>query len=183
MKDAGIKFFVNTGTNWENYNSEENNPVNLYASLKIAFRYILKSYVENEDLRVISLKLFDTWGREDRRSKLFNQLKEADKKGERLNLSPGEQIIDLSKVEDICEAFISAAKLFYQEPNFKELDFFVSSKQRRTLRQIVEWYCKKNELDTVCNFGAKNYRKREVFRPIENEKYLPNWKAQWSIDE
>ena len=72
MKETGVKRLVNTGTFWQHYNNEEYNPVCLYAATKQAFETLLEYYVQAESFKVITLKLFDTYGENDRRPKLIN---------------------------------------------------------------------------------------------------------------
>jgi nucleoside-diphosphate-sugar epimerase len=103
--------FINTGTSWQHYENEDYNPVNLYAATKQAFEDILKYYVEAHGVKVITLKLFDTYGPDDPRPKLMNLLKRAAETGETLEMSPGEQLIDLVHVDDVVEAFCTAQEL------------------------------------------------------------------------
>ncbi|MBW0032661.1 NAD(P)-dependent oxidoreductase [Segatella copri] len=52
---AGVKWFLNTGTIWQNYNVEPYSdrycPVNLYAASKQAFMDMAKYYTEVSDIR------------------------------------------------------------------------------------------------------------------------------------
>lgn len=65
-KKAETKWFLNTGTIWQNYNvsdkSDEYNPVDLYAASKQAFITMAKYYTETSKLRFCTLKLCDTYG-------------------------------------------------------------------------------------------------------------------------
>jgi len=62
MVQNNVFNLINTGTSWQHYNNDEYNPVCLYAATKQAFEDILKFYQEACGLRVITLKLFDTYG-------------------------------------------------------------------------------------------------------------------------
>ncbi|WP_443864320.1 NAD-dependent epimerase/dehydratase family protein, partial [Fusobacterium ulcerans] len=85
MKESENKLLINTGTSWQHYNSEEYNPVDLYAATKEAFEKILKYYVEAEEVRCITLKLFDTYGENDTRPKLINLLNKFADEGKELD--------------------------------------------------------------------------------------------------
>src|SRR5690554_394932 len=74
MKESNTKLIINTGSSWQHYHSDEYNPANLYAATKEAFEDLMKYYVEAENVRAITLKLFDTYGENDRRPKLINLL-------------------------------------------------------------------------------------------------------------
>ena len=60
-KISKVKWFINTGTFWQNYNNEEYNPVNLYAATKEAFLNIAKYYTQTSDLIFTTIKLNDTF--------------------------------------------------------------------------------------------------------------------------
>jgi len=74
-KKAETKWFLNTGTIWQNYNvsdkSDEYNPVDLYAASKQAFITMAKYYTETSKLRFCTLKLCDTYGPGDTRKKVL----------------------------------------------------------------------------------------------------------------
>ena len=97
--------FINTGTSWQHFENESYNPVNLYAATKQAFNDILKYYVEAHKLKVVTLKLYDTYGPDDPRPKLINLLKRTAETGETLDMSLGEQLIDLVHVDDVVNAY------------------------------------------------------------------------------
>jgi nucleoside-diphosphate-sugar epimerase len=129
--------FINTGTSWQHYENEDYNPVNLYAATKQAFEDILKYYVEAQGLKVITLKLFDTYGPDDPRPKLMNLLKRAAETGETLEMSPGEQLIDLVHVDDVVEAFCLTQGLIDEMDGSLMKDYGVTSSDPRSLKEIV----------------------------------------------
>lgn len=92
-----VKWFLNTGTIWQNYNVKGTvyNPVNLYAATKQAFIDMAKYYSDVFGIRFCTLKLCDTYGPNDTRKKLFKLFKDYSESGEVLKMSPGEQKIDL----------------------------------------------------------------------------------------
>ena len=67
MKYSSTRLFVGTGSNWQNYNDDVYNPVDLYAATKEAFEKVLKFYVDAHHFRAISLRLFDIYGEDDNR--------------------------------------------------------------------------------------------------------------------
>ncbi len=105
-KDSGVKWFINTGTFWQNYQNEGYNPVNLYAATKEAFETVSKYYVETSDLIFTTIKLNDTFGPNDTRNKVFNLWSKIAESGETLQMSPGEQIIDICYIEDVVNSYV-----------------------------------------------------------------------------
>ena len=77
LKGSKVKWFLNTGTIWQNYrpNCRRYHPTNLYAATKQAFIDMAAYYVETSRLKFVTLKLSDTFGDGDTRRKLFTILK------------------------------------------------------------------------------------------------------------
>ncbi len=172
MKYSETKLIVNTGTYWQHYNSEEYNPVDLYAATKEAFEKIIKYYVEAEDIRCITLKLFDTYGENDKRPKLINLLNKFADEGKELDMSLGEQKLDLVHVDMVTDAFLKAYTILEENQNMKNEVFGVSSGKQLSLREIVENFEKETGKKLKINWGARPYRKREVMEPIASLKNI-----------
>lgn len=172
MKKSENKLLINTGTSWQHYNSEEYNPVDLYAATKEAFEKIIKYYVEAENIRCITLKLFDTWGENDRRPKLINLLNKFADEGKVLDMSLGEQKLDLVHIDEVTNSFIKAYELLEKDKKLKLDSFGVSSGTQISLRKIVENFENKSGKKLNINWGARSYRKREVMEPIKTLKNI-----------
>src|SRR5262249_17930566 len=106
MTLAGCLKLVNVGTGWQHYEQSAYNPVNLYAATKQALEDLLEYYVQARGLRVITLKLFETYGPDDLRPKILNLLRQAAAQQAPLDLSPGEQLLDLVYIDDVVDAFL-----------------------------------------------------------------------------
>lgn len=168
--------FVNTGTFWQHYNNEDYNPVCLYAASKQAFEAILGYYVQACGIKAITLKLFDTYGSNDPRPKLFRLLEKAAKSGESLDMSAGEQLIDLVHIDDVVEAYLVAAQRLLEGKVSQYESYAVSSGQLFSLRKFVELYVATTKQSVSVNWGGRPYRYREVMMPWKNGLALPNWK-------
>lgn len=172
MKYIGIKIFINTGTYWQHYNSDEYNPVDLYAATKEAFEKIIKYYVEAEGIRCITLKLFDTYGENDKRPKLINLLNKFADEGKELDMSLGEQKLDLVHIDVVTDTFIKAYELLKNNEEIKNEVYGVSSGKQTSLRKIVENFEKKTGKKLKINWGTRPYRKREIMEPVRSLKHL-----------
>lgn len=183
MKVSGVKELINTGTSWQHYNSEVYNPVCLYAATKQAFESLIEYYVQAESFKVITLKLFDTYGETDTRPKLINLLnKFADEKIE-LNMSLGEQFLNLVHINDVCEAFYVGSKLIESEEYNGHHSFAVSSENDYKLKEVIELFELVSGKKIKVIFGGKPYRKREVMSVWKNGVRLPSWSAVISLEE
>ncbi len=166
-KTLNIPWFLNTGTFWQHYDGDEYNPVNLYAATKQAFEDIARYYAITHELRFCTLKLCDTYGPGDKRKKLFNLWDSVAKTGEVLEMSAGEQLIDIVHVDAVVEAFLKLIQMLEAEACRKRNmeTYYVSSGEEITLRDLANKYQETNNVTLNIKWGAKPYRKREVMRP------------------
>lgn len=183
MAANGVENLVNTGTSWQHYQNEEGNPVNLYAATKQAFEAILRYYVETKFLRVITLKLFDTYGPTDPRPKLFSLLARLAKTGESLDMSPGEQFIDLVFIDDVVEAFLHAAELQAKSRIGTSESYAITSGAPLKLKEMVKSFEKVTSTPLSIQWGGRPYRNREVMKPWDSGTPLPGWRPKVSLIE
>lgn len=183
MRQSNIRRFINVGTSWQHYHSEQEHPSCLYAATKLAFQDILKFYTDAYGLRSITLKLFDTYGPGDPRGKLFSLLRNAYLKGQTLAMSGGEQMIDLVYIDDIIEAFkVTEARIHSSDESMYE-SFGVSSANPLPLRQVVELYNTIIKSNLQIYWGNRPYRIREVMQPWSGNPVLPGWCPKISLAE
>ena len=183
IKANGIKNFVNTGTNWQHYLNAEYDPVNLYSATKQAFEDILQLYKETADFKVISLQLFDTYGRNDKRRKIFNLFKEIVESGETLAMSPGEQLIDIVYIDDVVESFLLAGKYLFEGKYNLCGTYGVSSKNAIKLRELAAIFGKVSGKNLSIKWGGRPYRDREVMVPWNTYETLPGWEPKINLEE
>lgn len=174
MARQKLRLLVNTGTSWQHYENRAYSPVNLYAATKQAFEAVLQYYVEACGLRVITLKLFDTYGPDDPRPKLMNLLKRVAVENQPLAMSPGEQWIDLVHVEDVVQAFLVAAERLRAGIVEGHERYAVSSGQPLSLRELVRQVEQTLGRALPIVWGERPYRAREVMQPWNGER-LPGW--------
>lgn len=175
MKEANVRTLINTGTSWQHYNNEDYNPVCLYAATKQAFESLIEYYVQAENFKVITLKLFDTYGENDIRPKLINALNVCAKENKVLKLSPGEQIINLVHIEDVCCAYDIALKMLESEMVKGHKKYAVKHPLSYTLKEVINLYEIMHEEKLCIEWGGKRYKKREVMTLWEKGEVLPNW--------
>ncbi len=183
MAQNGIRKLINTGTSWQHYESADYNPVNLYAATKQSFEDIIKYYVDAKDFSCITLKIFDSYGPGDTRGKVIALLDRLARTQEALDMSPGEQMIDLIHINDICRAFGIAVEMINKEHNSYHQAFGLYSENAITLKQLAKIYEKSNNCQLNINWGGREYREREVMTPAKNLEVLPGWRPVISLEE
>lgn len=183
MKESKTELLVDTGTSWQHYENEDYNPVDLYAATKQAFQDIIKYYTEAENIRCITLKLFDTYGENDKRPKLINLLNKFADEGTELNMSPGDQMLDLVYIDDVVEAFLVAIKELIKNKKIKNKKFAVATGNEISLKKVIEIFENISNKKIKVNWGGKKYRKREVMESWNNYALLPGWKYKVPLKE
>lgn len=173
-----VKWFLNTGTIWQNYKSpdysDEYNPVNLYAASKQAFMTMAKYYTETTNLRFCTLKLCDTFGANDTRKKIFALFERIAATGETLDMSWGEQYLDILNIDDVVTGFCKLINLLHSGENQMDEYVLTSGKQLK-LKELAEIYALNHNVKLNINWGARPYRQREVMKP-----YIGNVLEDWN---
>lgn len=182
MRINGVHKIVNTGTSWQHHNNEEYNPVCLYAATKQAFEDILAYYTEATSIKAITLQLFDTYGADDPRPKLFHLLSKTAKNQEVLAMSPGEQLIDIVYIDDVIDAYL-CAKDALDKPLIGQQVYSVSSGKPLPLRELVNTYERELGAKLPIEWRKRPYRQREVMIPWNKGRSLQGWRPKVSLAE
>lgn len=184
-KVSDVKWFINTGTFWQNYENEDYNPVNLYAATKEAFENIAKYYIETSNLIFTTIKLNDTFGANDTRNKVFNIWNKISKSGEILDMSAGEQIIDISYIDDVISAYevLITHLSSDQKEDFKSKEFVVTNNEKMSLKELSRVFEEATNTRLNIKWGARPYREREVMHPYSNGIKVPNWNQKYTLKQ
>lgn len=184
-KMTNVKWFLNTGTFWQHYNNEVYNPVNLYSATKEAFENIAKFYTQSSNLIFTTIKLNDTFGLNDTRDKVFNLWVKISRSGESLDMSGGEQIIDISYIDDIVSAYAAMVENFRKDHahQYNNKSFVVTNKERPTLRELSIIFEEVSGGELSINWGGREYRDREVMQPYSLGSSVPNWRQRFTLKE
>ncbi len=183
MSLQGVTRLVNAGTAWQHYEDREYSPVGLYAATKQAFEALLTYYVEATGLQAVTLKLFDTYGPDDRRGKLLSLLIAASKDRRRLDMSPGEQLIDLVYVDDVVDAFIAAGSRLEEGLVSGHEEFSVFTGSPLSLKGLVAAVEEATRAKLDIHWGGRPYRPREVMAPWSKGARIPGWSPEVSLTD
>jgi nucleoside-diphosphate-sugar epimerase len=160
MATNNISKLINIGTQAQHFESKEYCPVNLYAATKQAFKDIL-SFYESKGITNKTIELFDTYGEGDTRKKIMDLLIGACKNKQPLELTAGEQTIDLSYVGDICN-FIAQ---HITKNDFFDNETIALIGNMIRLRDLGGMIENQFEVQNVLRWGAKSYRENEMMKP------------------
>jgi nucleoside-diphosphate-sugar epimerase len=171
---------VNTGTAWQHGGSTPDAPATLYAATKQAAEAVLSYYVDASPLRVVTLKLHDTYGPDDPREKLFTLLARASARATPLSMSPGDQLLQLVHVDDVCDAFLMVGERLLRGEIAGHDTYAVAAEQQYSLREVVELYASLCGRPLQVSWGGRAYRPREVMVPWEGPR-VPGWRPRIAL--
>ena len=166
--------FINTGTSWQHYNNESYNPANLYAATKQAFDDLIRYYVEAKNLKAITLKIFDTYGTDDPRPKIFALLKRIAETGEEIQMSAGEQEIEFVHINDVLNAYQICLERLINNKVISLEEYGIACGNPKTLRNWVEDYQQYLNKPLNIVWGGRPYRLREVMTSWKNFRKIDN---------
>lgn len=180
-----VKWFLNTGTFWQHYKNETYNPVNLYAAIKEAFEVLAVYYMQTSNLVFTTIKLNDTFGKDDTRDKIFALWAKIAKSKESLSMSKGEQLMDIVYIEDVVEGYKKMIEhLSSKDANlFHNKTFALKAKKRVSLKELAKIYEECLQVKLNIKWGERKYRQREVMMPWEDGEIIPGWSPKYSIKD
>jgi nucleoside-diphosphate-sugar epimerase len=160
MTENGITRFLNIGTRWQHLKNKRYNPANLYSATKEAFKDILV-YYEIKGIKYKTIELGDTYGIGDTRKKIMELLISACQKKGKLDLTPGEQILDLTAVDDIGAYVVTNI----DSPVFFDNTTVSISGAVIKLHDLGVMIEKEFKTEKLFNWGGKSYRENEAMEP------------------
>ena len=179
--NKNFKGYISFGTKWEFDAERKYKPLNFYAATKNANDTFFKYFSLKKNVTTVSLKIFDTYGSDDKRNKVLNLLLRKYKKNQSLKITPGKQYLDFVHIKDICELINIICKDILND-KLKGFNYFtVSSKRPIKLKSLV------NKMNLILNkklnvkIGAKKYRLNEAMKPISKLYNYPSWKPKLNL--
>lgn len=168
--------FVNVGTAWQHVEGAPYRPKNLYAATKQAFEDVLTHYRANEGLRCATVHLFDSYGPQDHRGKLLAALLGALRTRTPLEMSSGEQLIDLVHVDDIVRALRLAVPAAVD--GVVPAHFAAGTGQPRSIRDVVAVLEQVAGRPVPVRWGARPDRAGEMQVPWDAGPPVPGWEPE-----
>jgi nucleoside-diphosphate-sugar epimerase len=172
--------FVNVGTAWQRFEGRPASPTSLYAATKQAFEDLLAFYAQVEALPAATVYFFDTYGPDDPRPKLVPALLDAARNGRALEMSGGDQLIDLLHVDDAVSALVVVARLL-MAGEVGETAFTARSGTPVTLRELFALVEQATGSTLEAHWGVRPYRPREMFTSWPSAPPPPGWEPTISL--
>ncbi|WP_104696978.1 MULTISPECIES: NAD-dependent epimerase/dehydratase family protein [unclassified Helicobacter] len=178
------KFFINTLTFSQFSNSQTYTPSSLYDATKQAFFDIICFYQEQISTGFCNLLLYNTYGPNDPRPKIFNLWQKYANSQEVLEMSEGIQEIDISHIDDVISGFDLLIQLVLKTNQPKNVIYTLQN-QRYSLKDLANIYMQATNTKVNIKWGAKPYRICETFVPISEPYFpkLPGWNPKIKLQE
>lgn len=167
LVNAGLRHIV-TATSFTEYgDSDKFNPINLFAATKAAFTTLSTYYNKMRAVSLTDVIVYDTFGEGDKRKKILNIFKENMNSQTQLDMSPGEQVIDLSHIDDIASAFCKLIqRIAYTKKEGFRQTLFASTGNRFSLKDLAKKFESITSSKLNINWGGRDYRVGEVMTPV-----------------
>ena len=176
--NAGCPALVPAGTGWQNAGSALGDPTpapnTLYAASKQAADDIIDYYSQLAGLNAVTLKIYDSYGPNDPRRKFLAVLRDAAAKGEKVDATPGDQLLHMVHVDDLTDGFVHAGNLLSSGEIRGRASHTLPSSQAVTLREFAALWMSANDRHVEIQWGGRPHRDGEVMVPWEGAP-LPGW--------
>ena len=181
VKNKNFKGFITFGTKWEFNELRKFKPLNFYAATKNAYYIFLEYFSLKKNIATVSLKIFDTYGKDDKRPRILNLLLNNYKKQNTLKISPGNQFLDYVHISELCDLIKIVCKDIYKKKLKGFNTFTVSSKKPLKLKLLIKKLNQTLKKNIKVKIGARNYRKNEAMKPVKKLNNYPGWKPRFDL--
>lgn len=185
LKTAGGTSLVHAASWWEwddrgNPHTRQTAP-NRYARTKAEGRRLIETAAESGDFSCAVLVVHDTYGPNDWRGKVLNALVKAALSGQHLDMTPGDQMLDLVHVDDVVEAFEMTAKSLMDRTEKVSERYALSSGCPMSLRALAGAVeeATGNRLDIT--WGAVPHRPGTPMKTGSMAPTPPGWQPQVTL--
>lgn len=180
-------FFINTLSHFQYANFISYNPANFYAATKQAFYDICEYYKRSLPTIFSALMLYDTYGNNDTRPKIFNLWQKIAKSGEILEMSKGEQRLDISHIHDVINGYNTLITHCLNKQAINN-QIYTLENERHSLRDLAAMFEKYTNSTLNIKWGTKPYRENEIMEPITSKdnpmlQKLPGWYPKITLKE
>jgi nucleoside-diphosphate-sugar epimerase len=163
---------VNASTYIQNYGGIEGKTIDSYGSAKQRLTRFLAEESNGLEIRVLDLFFFTIYGNGDRPTHLLPALLNAAKNDIEIDLTPGNQLINLIFVSDAVENIMKSIEYSLNEPYLR---YSMWKPEYITVRELV------SELEIIlgkklkCNWGSRQYSGHEMLSPWDSSMEVLPW--------
>ena len=146
----------------QNYAGESGRTVDSYGAAKEKLSEFLESHSKVKEFKVRDLYFFTLYGIGDRPNHLVPLLLNAARSGDKIELSPGHQLMNLLYVEDAVQNILNCISL-ESEPRYSKN--YVWAESYFTVKQLVSIIESTIGKKINCDWGSREYAGHEMMSP------------------
>ncbi|WP_370979197.1 NAD-dependent epimerase/dehydratase family protein [Agaribacterium sp. ZY112] len=181
--DTPNRNFICIGSYWQHgCGTSMQGAIDLYSASKLAFSGLLEYYASRYAINSIELVLYGVYSEDDHRGKLINLILESAKSGRLLELSPGEQMLNLVHVKDVISGVELAIQAVLDSESGGVSRYRLSSGNEYSVKDLISLVESCSGLLPNVQLGAKSYRSVEVFEPVYMYPILPGWRPTVNLE-
>ena len=135
----------------------------------------------NSKSAIISLKVFDTYGKNDTRKKFINDLLNSYRKNKFLSITAGKQYLDYININDLIRLLLMIIEDIKKNKLKGFKSYTVSSKKPIQLISLVNKLQKILDKQLKVKIGKKNYRQNQSINPTMKIFNYPTWKPKYNL--
>ena len=189
LKECGnLQLFVNTGSFAEyRWGAESINDAYLYTATKSAFRNFVDYYSQLTGYKYINVIPYTIYGGKPTIKRLMDYILESMDSLEPVDMTAGEQILDFTHVNDLCDFYVHVVTHLDDLEYVKNGEnFHIGTGKGTSIRELAammeDVYGKKCNI----NWGGRLYRDRDTMHavaPIAKNIELLHWKARIKLKD
>ena len=185
VSKLNLDLFINTGTFAEYFKGDDDfNPAYFYAATKTASRSILNYYANAYNFKQSTVVPYTIYGGNDSSKKIIDLIFESTKTEKKLDLSPGEQVLDFIHIDDVVSFYQHLIKHKKKIPN--KTNFKLGTGTGHNLQQVSSIIESVTNKKTNINWGGKEYRQSDVMYAVADLHEIKDkltWNPKISITE
>ena len=166
--------FINVGTIWQTHEQIEN----AYTLYKVFQDELVRFYSKKYEIKSLSILLTDTYGPNDLRPKLLNQIKSSVRENKALNIMNPNTSINLIYIDDVCSALNHSIGLLESQADFFNR-YKVQAEAPIKVEELIV-LCEANSTYPIKVIYGEQTQISEMKLSIEVEP-LPGWKPSVDI--
>ncbi len=177
-----LKLFVNTGSFAEyRWGAETINDAYLYTATKSAFRTFVNYYSQLTGYKYINVIPYTIYGGKPTVKRLMDYILESMDSKEQVDMTAGEQILDFTHVDDLCDFYVHVVSHLNDVLQLKSGEnFHIGTGRGTSIRELAT--IMEDVYDKKCNirWGGRPYRDRDTMyavAPIAKNIELLHWRA------
>ncbi|WP_439565928.1 NAD-dependent epimerase/dehydratase family protein [Microcella sp.] len=181
---------IHIGSAWQASSFDEDDPSigNVYGLFRGLAVRIIDWFRASFQLNALVINLYDTYGPGDSRGKIVQFLVNQVGSDEPLELSGGQQILELVHVDDVASAISAAIDLVAEwklgNATLPDHHYWCYPSEATTLRNVVDEINAAVAAPIPVKWGARPYRVGEKFeREIDGKPRVPGWSPKVSLRE